>query len=41
MVINCTAERVLRFTPPLIVTASEIDQLIPVLDDALAGLESK
>jgi acetylornithine/succinyldiaminopimelate/putrescine aminotransferase len=41
MVINCTAERVLRFTPPLIVTASEIDKLIPVLDDALAGLESK
>jgi len=41
MVINCTAERVLRFTPPLIVTAGEIDKLIPVLDDALAGLESK
>jgi acetylornithine/succinyldiaminopimelate/putrescine aminotransferase len=30
--INCTANTVLRFMPPLIITEEEIDQLIDVLD---------
>ncbi len=30
--INCTAEKVLRFIPPLIITQEEIDQLVAVLD---------
>lgn len=33
--INCTASNVLRFVPPLIVTESEIDELIIALDKAL------
>lgn len=32
VLINCTAEKVLRFIPPLIVTQEEIDQLVAVLD---------
>jgi acetylornithine aminotransferase len=32
VVINCTAEKVLRFIPPLIITQEEIDQLVAVLD---------
>jgi acetylornithine/N-succinyldiaminopimelate aminotransferase len=35
LLINCTAERVLRLTPPLIVTADEIDQALAILDRAL------
>jgi len=31
--INCTADRVLRFLPPLIVTEEEVDGLIAVLDE--------
>jgi acetylornithine aminotransferase len=30
--INCTAEKVLRFVPPLIVTPKEVDRLIEILD---------
>jgi acetylornithine/succinyldiaminopimelate/putrescine aminotransferase len=32
VIINCTADKVLRFIPPLIITQEEIDQLIAVLD---------
>jgi acetylornithine/N-succinyldiaminopimelate aminotransferase len=32
VLINCTAERVLRFLPPLIVTSTEVDRLIETLD---------
>lgn len=32
VVVNCTAEKVLRFLPPLIITQEEIDRLISVLD---------
>jgi len=35
LLINCTADRVLRLTPPLIVTADEIDQATAILDRAL------
>lgn len=36
LIINCTADTVLRFVPPLIVTNKEIDQAVAVLDKALA-----
>lgn len=35
VLLNCTAERVLRFLPPLIVTQSEIDRLIEILTQVL------
>ncbi len=35
VLINCTAENVLRFVPPLIVTAREIDRLLDVLSGVL------
>lgn len=31
-VVNCTAEKVLRFIPPLIISREEIDQLVETLD---------
>jgi acetylornithine aminotransferase len=34
--INCTAEKVLRFLPPLIVTSKEVDRLIEILDALFA-----
>lgn len=36
VIINCTAGNVLRFVPPLIVTAKEIDTVVAALDQALA-----
>lgn len=41
MIINCTAERVLRFAPPLVIGTEEIDRLLPVLDGALSELEKQ
>jgi acetylornithine aminotransferase len=35
LILNCTANRVLRFTPPLTVRAEEIDQALAVLERAL------
>ncbi|MCB2185738.1 MAG: aspartate aminotransferase family protein [Deltaproteobacteria bacterium] len=35
LVVNCTQERILRFLPPLVVSRSEIDQLLAVLDEVL------
>ncbi|MCK5825493.1 MAG: aspartate aminotransferase family protein [Desulfuromusa sp.] len=32
LLINCTAGKILRFVPPLIVTEKEIDQMIEILD---------
>ena len=32
VLINCTAEKVLRFLPPLIVTTTEVDRLIETLE---------
>ncbi|HKA31348.1 MAG TPA: aspartate aminotransferase family protein [Candidatus Binatia bacterium] len=37
LLINCTADRVLRITPPLIITADEVDQGLALLDRALAA----
>jgi len=36
LLINCTAERVLRFLPPLIVTREQVDEGFAVLERALA-----
>jgi acetylornithine aminotransferase len=38
LLINCTAEKVLRFIPPLIVTPGEVDQLIETLDSILKDM---
>jgi acetylornithine aminotransferase len=38
-IVNCTADTVLRFAPPLVITREEIDRLIPALDQALSELE--
>jgi acetylornithine/N-succinyldiaminopimelate aminotransferase len=35
LLINCTAEKVLRFSPPLIVTGAEIDQAVAIVEKAL------
>lgn len=37
--INCTAERVLRFLPPLIVEREHIDSLVDALDEVFSELE--
>jgi len=37
LLVNCTAERVLRFLPPLVITADEIDEGIAILDEALTA----
>src|SRR6056297_410838 len=37
LLINCTMGKVLRFVPPLIVSRTEIDQAIAILDGVLAG----
>jgi len=36
LIINCTAEKVLRLCPPLIVSRAEIDQAIEILDGVLS-----
>jgi acetylornithine/N-succinyldiaminopimelate aminotransferase len=33
--INCTADKVLRFVPPLIITKEEIDEFVKALDEIL------
>jgi acetylornithine aminotransferase len=35
VLLNCTADRVLRFLPPLIITQSEIDRLLEILTQVL------
>lgn len=37
LIINCTADRVLRLTPPLIVTRAEVDEAVDILDRVLAS----
>ena len=36
LIVNCTADTVIRLVPPLIVTEKEIDEAVAVLDQALA-----
>ena len=37
LLINCTANTVLRFLPPLIVTTAEVDEMLETLERALAS----
>lgn len=37
ILINCTGGNVLRFTPPLIITEKDIDNLIEILEDVFEG----
>lgn len=41
LLINCTAERVIRFLPPLITTKDEVDQALGILDDALQVFQER
>jgi acetylornithine/succinyldiaminopimelate/putrescine aminotransferase len=36
--INCTQDRILRFVPPLVITETEVDRLIPVLEETLVAM---
>ncbi len=38
LLINCTADKVLRFLPPLIVTREEIDEGLDILDEILSEI---
>ncbi len=38
LLVNCTAERVLRFLPPLLVGKREVDEVVSILGEALAEL---
>ena len=40
LLINCTADTVLRFLPPLIVTTSEVDEMLGILDRVLSSTPS-
>jgi len=35
---NCTAGSVLRFVPPLIITADDVDRAVGILDDVMGGV---
>src|SRR6185436_11176952 len=35
LIVNCTAERVIRLSPPIVVTRAELDEGLAVLDEAL------
>jgi acetylornithine aminotransferase len=37
LLVNCTADRVLRLLPPLVITADEVDEGVAILDEALAA----
>ncbi len=38
LLVNCTAQRVLRFLPPLVVGEAEVDEAVNILEEVLAGL---
>ncbi|MCF6265085.1 MAG: aspartate aminotransferase family protein [Desulfuromusa sp.] len=40
LLINCTAGKILRFVPPLIVTQQEIDQMIEILDKIFSEIRT-
>jgi acetylornithine aminotransferase len=40
LLINCTVGKVLRFVPPLIVTSTEIDRMVEILDKILSELDT-
>ncbi len=35
VLLNCTADTVLRFLPPLVITESEIDQALAIVEEVL------
>jgi len=35
LIINCTAGKVLRFIPPLIITTAQIDEAFAVMDEVI------
>ena len=37
LVINCTADRVLRLLPPLVISEAEIDRGIAILEEVLGS----
>jgi acetylornithine/succinyldiaminopimelate/putrescine aminotransferase len=37
LLLNCTANTVLRFLPPLIVTTAEVDEMLETLESVLAS----
>ncbi len=41
VLINCTAQTVLRFTPPLIVSKPDIDKMVAVLDHAITKVTAQ
>jgi len=41
LLINCTAERVIRFLPPLITTREEVDEAVGILDEALQVFQER
>jgi len=40
VLVNCTAEKVLRFVPPLVITREQIDNVTDHLDEVLGRLSS-
>jgi acetylornithine/succinyldiaminopimelate/putrescine aminotransferase len=41
LIVNRTAERVVRMLPPYTVTTDEIDEAVAILDAVLAGLPAE
>ena len=41
LLVNRTAERVVRLLPPLIIEAAEIDDAVEILDGVLAGIPAE
>jgi predicted acetylornithine/succinylornithine family transaminase len=41
LLVNCTAERVIRFLPPLVTTREDVDQGMEILDKALQAFQEK
>lgn len=39
LIINCTADKVLRFLPPLIITNDDVDEMVEILDNVFDGYE--
>ena len=39
LILNCTAERIIRFLPPLIITQEQIDECCAILDDVLKKID--
>jgi len=39
LILNCTAERIIRFVPPLIITREQVDECCGILDDVLGRLD--